>query len=676
MIQLNSSIKFFMSAFFNSGEKILDIVWPDTIEIKGRVKLEDFQKFVKDLRHSKNRSIMVISLCCKVGSTKDGVGGIQEVAKRFEVNQRVGFAEIENGPYIYICPRNEAVITNLGKYGFWKGVSTVDTNQDSLIGFVVWDRNPLVKTSTTECSIEKVQAIQGSQVEAQDVTDDFPSRYVHAAKIGKAVYHSEAEIPDSPSELASKLLVQSSQVTSFRVPSLIASPTSQDLQMSSHDIPSIPLETLETRQHVRPITDSHAGSVQVEEPNSYFHEVKKFTLASKPYKTGIHGLPLDAMGEATPSDLATEKNHIIGGLSGSITQQKYVSSDDSPELQQCPSLLNLHSSHTPDDEEDLPEFFFSPPYGHDIKPNVHSLNNDIGGTGQFQQPSDSFFQAREKIGAQGTSAYIGSSKITNPISHYGMERDCFRENTGFGDGYRMMWQSSEFCHEKLLKNGPTGLSPPGDEGLFFRRSPHVEAVRGLFPRHPPLIPADQGLFDGHRPPPLSDQGLYPLYPPHVPADQQLYRRHPPLVPAEQGSYPPHPPDLPDQGFYPWHPPPIPADQGFFHWHHPRVPGDHGFIPHCPPSFAPGYYGNNNVTSPGQQHWMFGQRPQTSNASGSSQHMRPPRGFAPWRPMSHPRPGNNHHGFERSDGFSGSRTRHYSGRENGSGSRPSSSSLHW
>jgi hypothetical protein len=37
---------------------------------------------------------------------------------------------------------------------------------------------------------------------------DFPSRYVHADKIGKAVYHSEAEIPDSPSELASELLVQ------------------------------------------------------------------------------------------------------------------------------------------------------------------------------------------------------------------------------------------------------------------------------------------------------------------------------------------------------------------------------------------------------------------------------------------------------------------------------------
>ncbi|XP_047063406.1 uncharacterized protein LOC124670999 [Lolium rigidum] len=582
MIQLNSSIKFFMSAFFNSGEKILDIVWPDTIEIKGRVKLEDFQKFVKDLRHSKNRSIMVISLCSKVGSTKDGVGGIQEVAKRFEVNQRVGFAEIENGPYIYICPRNEAVITNLGKYGFWKGVSTVDTNQDSLIGFVVWDRNPLVKTSTTECSIEKVQAIQGSQVEAQDVTD-------------------EAEIPDSPSELASKLLVQSSQVTSFRVPSLIASPTSQDLQMSSHDIPSIPLETPETRQHVRPITDSHSGTVQVEEPNSYFHEVKKFTLASKPYKTDIHGLPLDAMGEATPSDLATEKNHIIGGFSGSITQQKYVSTDDSPELQQCPSLLNLHSSHTPDDEEDLPEFFFSPPYGHDIKPNVHSLNNDTGGTGQFQQPSDSFFQAREKIGAQGTSAYIGSSKTTNPISHYDMERDCFRENNGFGDGDRMIKaylmgivplhsQIKDYTLCILLMYQQINNYFVGILLWYEQSNAHIRHILLLIYQIKASILDILFLYQQIK---ASFIGIIPVYQEIMASFLIVLLRvlHQDIMEATM----------------------------------------------------------------------------------------PPRGFAPghvWRPMSHPRPGNNHHGFERSDGFSGSRTGHYSGPENGSGSRPSSSLGHW
>jgi hypothetical protein len=94
-----------------------------------------------------------------------------QVAKRFEVSKRVGLAKIEKGPYIYVCPRIEAIITILDKYGFSKGVSTVDTNQDSLIGFVVWDRNPLVNTSTTETSIEKVKKIQGTPVEAQDVTD-------------------------------------------------------------------------------------------------------------------------------------------------------------------------------------------------------------------------------------------------------------------------------------------------------------------------------------------------------------------------------------------------------------------------------------------------------------------------------------------------------------------------
>jgi hypothetical protein len=93
----------------------------------------------------------------------------------------------------------------------------------------------------------------------------------------------------------------------------------------------------------------------------------------------------------------------------------------------------------------------------------------------------------------------------------------------------------------------------------------------------------------------------------------------------------------------------------------------------------GYPGNKSGTSPDQQHWMFGQHAQTRYASASSQHMRPPSGFAPgrvWRPMPHPRARNNHHGVERSGCFSGSSTGHYSGPGNGSASRPSSSQSHW
>ncbi|XP_044334770.1 uncharacterized protein [Triticum aestivum] len=178
VIQLKS-IAVFVLAFFRSGEKIQDIVWPKTIEIERRVKWGDFKKFLKDLRHSQNRSIMVISLCLNAESSKDGLEGMKEVAKMLKVNKRIGLATIEDDTCIYVCPGQKEIITVLQKYGFWKGASTVHTNQDSLIGFVVRDRRSPVNTSKGEISIDKIQEIGFTHVEAQQVIYDQRSYPVH-----------------------------------------------------------------------------------------------------------------------------------------------------------------------------------------------------------------------------------------------------------------------------------------------------------------------------------------------------------------------------------------------------------------------------------------------------------------------------------------------------------------
>lgn len=86
-----------------------------------------------------------------------------------KVNKRIGLATTEDGSYIYVCPGHKDIITVLAKYGFWKGASTIDTNQDSLIGFVVRDRKPPVNTSKGEVSIEKIQEIGGTHMKAQEV---------------------------------------------------------------------------------------------------------------------------------------------------------------------------------------------------------------------------------------------------------------------------------------------------------------------------------------------------------------------------------------------------------------------------------------------------------------------------------------------------------------------------
>ncbi|XP_024311858.1 LOW QUALITY PROTEIN: uncharacterized protein LOC104581446 [Brachypodium distachyon] len=178
-IQLDSCRKETIVACFESGEKIQDIQWPKSIVVKGRVKLEDFEKFVKELPPSRSRIMMVISLHEKVGSSKVGLKGTKEAANSFEQRQRVGFAEICEGCGLYVCPRSDHIIKLLDEYGFYKCTSTTETNQDSLIGFVVWNKPPQSYTSKVHNSVEKTEEIQGTNVEAQDFADDQELGHMH-----------------------------------------------------------------------------------------------------------------------------------------------------------------------------------------------------------------------------------------------------------------------------------------------------------------------------------------------------------------------------------------------------------------------------------------------------------------------------------------------------------------
>ena len=42
-----------------SGEKVVDGSWAKFVDIKGKVKLEAFEKFLQELPRSRNRSLMV-----------------------------------------------------------------------------------------------------------------------------------------------------------------------------------------------------------------------------------------------------------------------------------------------------------------------------------------------------------------------------------------------------------------------------------------------------------------------------------------------------------------------------------------------------------------------------------------------------------------------------------------
>ncbi|XP_049933239.1 uncharacterized protein LOC116252194 isoform X2 [Nymphaea colorata] len=172
-LQLNASLTVATVAYFKSGEQNSKINWPEHIEVKGRVRLEAFEKFIQDLPRSRHRALMVVSFCGSVSSSKAGLVGMEEVAKSYEESKRIGFAEVCPGIDLYICPRSETIITILAKYGFYKGMATARGNH-LLIGCIVWRRNPNSrqksfekrKQSSPEKKLDSTSSLQGADARA------------------------------------------------------------------------------------------------------------------------------------------------------------------------------------------------------------------------------------------------------------------------------------------------------------------------------------------------------------------------------------------------------------------------------------------------------------------------------------------------------------------------------
>ncbi|XP_010687913.2 uncharacterized protein LOC104901975 [Beta vulgaris subsp. vulgaris] len=155
-LQLSTSVSVSAIAFFKSGEKMQDFSWSESVEVKGKVRLEAFEKYVQDLPRSRSRGLMVMSLCWKDGSSDAEHKGMKEVARKYKEGKRVGFAKLSTDVDLYICPHSDAIITILAKHGFFKGMIAIKEKSDPLIGCVVWKKTsssaPPTKSGSSLCS--------------------------------------------------------------------------------------------------------------------------------------------------------------------------------------------------------------------------------------------------------------------------------------------------------------------------------------------------------------------------------------------------------------------------------------------------------------------------------------------------------------------------------------------
>ncbi|WJX25294.1 hypothetical protein P8452_14351 [Trifolium repens] len=142
-LQMNNALLFSTIAYFKCGEKMPDVKWPQVVQLNGNVKLHDFEKYIQDLTRSCNRGLMVVSLYWKRGISEVALQGIKKVTKRYVEDGRVGVAKFKAGFDLYVCPRNDTIITILAKNGFINGKKAIEENKHSFIGCVVWRKNKI-----------------------------------------------------------------------------------------------------------------------------------------------------------------------------------------------------------------------------------------------------------------------------------------------------------------------------------------------------------------------------------------------------------------------------------------------------------------------------------------------------------------------------------------------------
>ncbi|XAR69332.1 hypothetical protein NMG60_11000872 [Bertholletia excelsa] len=138
VLQLNPSAMVAIGGFFRSGERTLTNEWPSCLEIKGRVRLDAFEKFIQELPMSRSRAVMVAHFDLEEGSSDEDRGNITEVVHSYVLDERLGFAEPAPGVEIYFCPPHLKLFELLGKHLPKDHTDTLNSIDNGLIGIVVW----------------------------------------------------------------------------------------------------------------------------------------------------------------------------------------------------------------------------------------------------------------------------------------------------------------------------------------------------------------------------------------------------------------------------------------------------------------------------------------------------------------------------------------------------------
>lgn len=176
LLQLNISSMANFVALYISGEKASTREWAGFFDIKGRVRLDAFDKFLQALPMSRSRSIMVSHFVLKEGSSDSERSSLVELVDSYIADERLGFAEPAPGVELYLCPPRtktvDMIINHLPK-SYTEKLNNID---DGLIGIVVWRKVQITPPVISPNSLSHQKQMTKNHTGGQNAVNDDRNR--------------------------------------------------------------------------------------------------------------------------------------------------------------------------------------------------------------------------------------------------------------------------------------------------------------------------------------------------------------------------------------------------------------------------------------------------------------------------------------------------------------------
>ncbi|KAL5783202.1 hypothetical protein ACOSP7_008231 [Xanthoceras sorbifolium] len=340
-LQLNISSTVPVVGVYKSGEKTSTKEWANFMEIKGRVRLDAFEKFLQELPMSRSRAVMIVHFVGKEASPKSEHGNMSEVAESYVSDGRVGFAEPGPGFELYFCPPHKRSIDMLGKIlpiGQLEALNAID---NGLIGVVVWRKAQLTST----------------------ISPNSTSHHKHSSK--KQHFTSRRQYQDKDTNMNVNRTSKSSAASNGRPPVFSKQPT----HMDDHD------DDLD--DDVPPGFGPGAGRDDDDLPEFNFAGGSTHNSQRGPRVAPLHSHP------QTPSRPVDQIRELIFKYGQTQTQPQGPTSSDKRGVGVAMQPWN------DDDDDDIPEWQPQAPPQH--QPPPHAVHG-------FQRPHSHMVNQQQQIG--------------------------------------------------------------------------------------------------------------------------------------------------------------------------------------------------------------------------------------------------------------------------------------